>query len=221
MIDIDLPDNKSIVVFSSFRTRSTALCDWLAQQKGLTNFDEAFINVGQAMAFVNFAKRTPNKFIIKIMCNADQYIPEIQHFMKPMLDQCTVIRLRRQDVFAQIKSFYIAATSDHWHFVKQKQGLHPFLPEDAFVRNIAIDSAQLRNAAISILTANRRLNIVKVKFDLELVSESLGVLPSNYQLIPPLTNQDQLNTALNTLIDTDVEVSNLYHNRQYFSHFGK
>jgi hypothetical protein len=221
MIDIDLPDNKSIIVFSSFRTRSTALCDWLARQKGLTNFDEAFIKVGRAMSFVNFVNRTPDKFMLKIMCNDDQYIPEIQHFMRPMLDRCTVIRLRRQDVFAQIKSFYIAATSDHWHFVKQKQGLHPFLPEDTFVQNIAIDSAQLRNAAISILTANQRLNTVNVKFDLELVSENLGVLPSNYQLIPPPTNLDRLNTALKTLIDTDVEVGNLYHNRQDFSHFGK
>jgi len=47
------------------------------------------------------------------------------------------------------------------------------------------------------------------------------VLPSNFQIIPSLANQDQLNTALQTLIDSDSEVHNLYHNRQDFSHFGK
>jgi hypothetical protein len=221
MINIDVPDNKSVIVFSSFRTRSTALCDWLAQQKGLTNFDEAFINVGRAMSFVNFVNQSQGNFVIKVMCNTRQYTSEIQQFLRPWLDQCTIIRLYRQDVFSQIISFYIAAMSDRWHFVKQPKGHHMLFAQDDFVKEIALDLVELKKSAISILTANQRLGQLKINIDLDLASEDLGLLPSNYQLIPPPANLEQLNTALKTLIDTDVEVSNLYHNRQNFSHFGK
>jgi hypothetical protein len=221
MINIDLPDNKSVIVFSSFRTRSTALCDWIAQQKGLTNFDEAFVNVERAMAFVNYSNRSSGKFVVKVMCSTQQYTPEIRQFLQPLLDQCTLIRLHRQNVFAQITSFYIAAVTNQWHFVKKLTGRYPLLAQDCFAGEIPIDTAELRNAAIAILATNQRLQAINGRLDLELVSEDLGVLPSNFQLIPPPANLDQLNTALQTLIDSDTEVHDLYHNRQDFSHFGK
>ena len=221
MINIDLPDNKSIIVFSSFRTRSTALCDWIAQEKGLTNFDEAFVYVERAISFVNFINRSSGNFVAKVMCSPHQYTPDTQQFLKPLLNQCTLIRLHRRNVFAQITSFYIAAVTNQWHFVKKYTYRHPLLSQDCFTGEIPIDTAELRNAAISILTTNQRLQAINTRFDLELVSEDLGVLPSNFQIIPSLANQDQLNTALQTLIDSDSEVHNLYHNRQDFSHFGK
>ena len=221
MINIDLPDNKSIIVFSSFRTRSTALCDWIAQEKGLTNFDEAFLYVEHAISFVNFINRSSGNFVAKVMCSPHQYTPDTQQFLKPLLNQCTLIRLHRRNVFAQITSFYIAAVTNQWHFVKKHTYRHPLLAQDCFTGEIPIDTAELRNAAISILTTNQRLQAINTRFDLELVSEDLGVLPSNFQIIPSLANQDQLNTALQTLIDSDSEVHNLYHNRQDFSHFGK
>jgi|LauGreDrversion4_1035100.scaffolds.fasta_scaffold32538_2 hypothetical protein len=221
MINIDLPDNKSIIVFSSFRTRSTALCDWIAQEKGLTNFDEAFVYVERAISFVNFINRSSGNFVAKVMCSPHQYTPDTQQFLKPLLNQCTLIRLHRRNVFAQITSFYIAAVTNQWHFVKKHTYRHPLLAQDCFTGEIPIDTAELRNAAISILTTNQRLQAINTRFDLELVSEDLGVLPSNFQIIPSLANQDQLNTALQTLIDSDSEVHNLYHNRQDFSHFGK
>jgi hypothetical protein len=221
MINIDLPDNKSIIVFSSFRTRSTALCDWIAQEKGLTNFDEAFVYVERAISFVNFINRSSGNFVAKVMCSPHQYTPDTQQFLKPLLNQCTLIRLHRRNVFAQITSFYCAAVTNQWHFVKKHTYRHPLLAQDCFTGEIPIDTAELRNAAISILTTNQRLQAINTRFDLELVSEDLGVLPSNFQIIPSLANQDQLNTALQTLIDSDSEVHNLYHNRQDFSHFGK
>ena len=221
MINIDLPDNKSIIVFSSFRTRSTALCDWIAQEKGLTNFDEAFLHVERAMSFVNFINRSAGNFVAKVMCSSDQYTPEIQQFLQPLLDQCTLIRLHRRNVFAQITSFYIAAVTNQWHFAKKFTGRYPLLSENCFTGKIPMDVVELRKAAISILTTNQRLREINTKLDLELVSEDLGVLPSNFQLIPTPTNLNQLNTALQTLIDSDAEVGKLYHNRQDFSHFGK
>jgi len=196
MINIDLPDNKSIIVFSSFRTRSTALCDWIAQEKGLTNFDEAFVYVERAISFVNFINRSSGNFVAKVMCSPHQYTPDTQQFLKPLLNQCTLIRLHRRNVFAQITSFYIAAVTNQWHFVKKHTYRHPLLAQDCFTGEIPIDTAELRNAAISILTTNQRLQAINTRFDLELVSEDLGVLPSNFQIIPSLANQDQLNTAL-------------------------
>ena len=221
MINIDLPDNKSVIVFSSFRTRSTALCDWIAQEKGLTNFDEAFINVERAMSFVNFINRSSGNFVAKVMCSTQQYTPEIRQFLQPLLDQCTLIRLQRQNVFAQITSFYIAAITEQWHFVKKYTGRYPLLAQDCFTGEIPMDAVELRKAAISILTTNQQLRKINTRLDLELVSEDLGVLPSNFQLMPTPANLNQLNTALQTLIDSDAEVGNLYHNRQDFSHFGK
>jgi hypothetical protein len=222
MINIDLPDNKSIIVFSSFRTRSTALCDWIAQEKGLTNFDEAFLYVEHAISFVNFINRSSGNFVAKVMCSSHQYTPEIQQFLQPLLNQCTLIRLHRRNVFAQITSFYCAVKTQQWHFVKKyTDDRYPLFSEDCFTGEIPINIAELKNAAISILTTNQRLQAINTRFDLELVSEDLGVLPSNFQVIPSLANQDQLNTALQTLIDSDEEVGNLYHNRQDFSHFGK
>jgi hypothetical protein len=221
MINIDLPDNKSVIVFSSFRTRSTALCDWIAQQKGLTNFDEAFINVRRTMSFVNFVSKQSGNFVVKVMCSPQQYTPEIRQFLQPLIDQCTSIRLHRQDVVAQIISFYIASVNDRWHCVKKPMNTHLPLPEHLLDVETPVDTVELKKAAISILTTNQQLYNVKAQIDLELKSEDLGVLPSNYQVMPCLTNLDQLNTALQTLIDTDLEVGNLYHNRQDFSHFGK
>jgi hypothetical protein len=221
MINIDLPDNKSVIVFSSFRTRSTALCDWIAQEKRLTNFDEAFVDVEPAISFVNFINGSSGNFVAKVMCSTQQYTPEIRRFLQPLLEQCTLIRLHRQNVFAQITSFYIAAVTNQWHFVKKFTGRYPSLAQDCFTGEIPIDTVELRNAAIAILATNQRLQAINSRLDLELVSEDLGVLPSNFQLIPPPANLDQLNTALQTLIDSDAEVHDLYHNRQYFSHFGK
>ncbi len=221
MININLPDNRSVIVFSSFRTSSTALCDWIAQEKKLTNFDEAFINVESAMSFVNFINKSSDNFVIKVMCNTQQYTPEIRQFLQPLLDQCTLIRLHRRNVFAQIISFYIAAITEQWHFVKKYTGRYPSLSENCFTGEIPMDVAELRKAAISILATNQRLREINTRLDLELVSEDLGVLPSNFQLIPTPANRNQLNTALQTLIDSDAEVSKLYHNRQDFSHFGK
>ena len=221
MINIDVPGNRSVIVFSSFRTRSTALCDWIAQQKGLTNFDEAFLNVRRTISFVNFVNNQSGNFVIKVMCNTNQYTPEIQQFLQPLLNQCTIIRLRRQDVGAQIISFYIAAVNDRWHWAKKPMSTHLLLPEHLLDVETPVDTVELKKAAISILTANQRLQAINAQIDLELESEDFGVLPSNYQVMPRPTNLDQLNTALQTLIDSDAEVGNLYHNRQDFSHFGK
>jgi hypothetical protein len=221
MINIDVPGNRSVIVFSSFRTRSTALCDCIAQQNGLTNFDEAFLNVRRTMSFVNFVNNQSGNFVIKVMCNTNQYTPEIQQFLQPLLNQCTIIRLRRRDVIAQIISFYIAAVNDRWHWVKKPMSTHLPLPGHLLDVETSVDTVELKKAAISILTANQRLQAINVTLDLDLVSEDLGVLPSNYQVMPPAANLDQLNTALKTLIDSDTEVHDLYHNRQDFSHFGK
>lgn len=221
MINIDVPDNRSVIVFSSFRTRSTALCDWIAQQKDLTNFDEAFVNVSRAMSFVNFVNNKSGNFIIKVMCNTNQYTPEIKRFLQPLLDQCTVIRLHRRDVFAQIVSFYSAVVSNRWHYVKTCTSTHLPLPEHLLDVETPVDTTELKKAAISILTANQRLYNIKSRIDHEVESEDLGVLPSNYQMIPAPANRDQLNTALQTLIDSDLEVGILYRNRQDFCQFGK
>ena len=212
MINIDIPDNKSVIVFSSFRTRSTALCDWIAQQKGLVNFDEAFVNVSRAISFVNFVGSSSDKFVIKVMCSANQYSPEIQQFLQPLLDRCTIIRLHRQDVFVQIISFYIAVITNRWHYVEQLTGDHTPMSYDQFSTEVLIDYAQLKKSAITILTSNQRLQNINVRVDLDLTAENLGVLPCNYQLIPKPLNTRQLTSALHTLINTDLEVGNLYRN---------
>lgn len=221
MINIDLPDNRSVIVFSSFRTSSTALCDWISQTKGLTNFDEAFLYADRAIGFVNFVNKTPDKFVVKVMCNTDQYTPRTREYLQSLLDRCTVLRLSRRNVFAQITSFYIAAISSRWHYVKIPSYWHPAWTFDQFCSDIPIDQTELKKSAISILNANKRLYDLPMRVDQDLISEDLGVLPSNYQMIPPPANQDQLNTALQTLIDSDLEVGILYRNRQDFCQFGK
>ena len=60
-MNLNVSDDKTILVFANYRTGSTALCDWLSKKTGLVNYDEAFHPLG-----VTNSNYKNKKCIIKI-----------------------------------------------------------------------------------------------------------------------------------------------------------
>lgn len=210
MIDIAIPNNKPIVVLSSYRTGSTAFCDWAAKQTNFTNFDEAFLTADRVLEFLNFRNKH-DTFIVKAMYQ--QITPHVKEFVDSIIDQCTVIRLRRRDVFAQIISYYIASIQDNWHRIEEpiKNRFLKVIPDEDFKAEVAIDLDELKNCAFGILSNNYGLATIPYKIDMDLVYEDIGILSSSYKLLPQTANKQQIKDALQMLIDTDPTLNRIYH----------
>jgi LPS sulfotransferase NodH len=109
MIDIfkNIPSDKPVVVFSSYRTGSTALCSLLSLELCLPNLDELFHRVHDPQIYTKYKNQ---RLIIKVQ--PDQII---QPFWDELLNCAYIIGLTRRSLVHQISSFYCCHASGVWH----------------------------------------------------------------------------------------------------------
>lgn len=112
MLRINVPENTSIVVYANYRTGSTALCDMLAKEFNLKNYDELFHPLGLHKINLDIIQ---HPCIFKIMPDH-----EIPHSIKSLVDNSYKIGITRRSVVQQIASFYISTRTGKWHYEKKE-----------------------------------------------------------------------------------------------------
>jgi LPS sulfotransferase NodH len=170
---IQIPSDKPVVIFCSYRTGSTALCDYFAKQHKWANFDEVFhpLLLKRLESFKDHIIRWDKKrYVIKIM--PDQMKNQHLSLIEDLILQSTLIRLKRKSVVDQIASFYICCQLEQWHYTDSEY-------KDFSVN---LDPYKLAYSIEYILNNNVALDNIKYKFDYELDYDDLGHLSSMYKL---------------------------------------
>jgi LPS sulfotransferase NodH len=181
---IVVPDDQSILVLASYRTGSTALCDYLAGQYKFKNYDELFHRTKPTDLYET---RRNNKSIIKIM--PDQ-IPE--KYWDELLNYY-IIGISRKSVIEQITSFYICHMTHVWHYTNTD-----LLGE----YQVRLDQVQLENTCRYILDMNKGYQNLKHLCNQEIIYEEVNLLfnQSKYKVYNKPVNYNEISEAIKYML---------------------
>lgn len=187
--------DRPITVLASYRTGSTALCDWLARNFKYTNFDETFRPAAphRESKFLLFRRlfRDRLHWVVKIM--GDQICDRNQQVIDSVIKQSFVIRLARKDIVSQIASYYVSSLKQVWHYQNQDYQ-EPY--------TIDIDHNRIESMTRYIIKVNNIVKNLSYPIDLDLWYEDLGVMDSNYVRYNRPSNYDQLLIAVQNFYET-------------------
>jgi LPS sulfotransferase NodH len=181
-----IPPNKSVIIFSSYRTGSTALCDYFAKEYGLGNFDEVFHECVPIRTenFKKFIKSNGN-FVIKIM--PDQINDSNIDFVNQLAANSFLIKLSRKNIVKQITSLYLCYKTDQWHF-KKTDNSQPY--------TVPINPEHFENTIEYILKNNSALDMFDYLYDLKLYYEDLATVDTQYAVYHKPSNYQDLVNAI-------------------------
>jgi LPS sulfotransferase NodH len=176
-MNLNIPFGKSVVIFASYRTGSTALCDFISKKYKLVNFDEVFHDMvpERTTRFLNYK----GNYVIKIM--PDQLTEENNSLLKTIIDNSFIIKLTRADVIKQIASFYICCETRKWHYK---------VPE--LTSNYKINVYNNDYPFDYIISNNQQLKNLKYHCDLELTYEDLEITNTDYKIYNKPANYVEL-----------------------------
>lgn len=188
--------DRSIIVYTSYRTGSTALCDYLGRILDAENFDEAFHpnhphrpNVRNQ--FREHLENNNRRFVVKIM--GSHINGQNKEEIDAIWEKCFVIRLARRDLAEQAVSMAISGHTRRWHVKEGEQvGEYHADIQSAMLKKHVQD---IRRHAELIATTERRI-------DADVWYEDLDLRGSNY--IPrrrPDNYQELLRAARRMLED--------------------
>jgi LPS sulfotransferase NodH len=103
-----IPNPSSIAVVTSYRTGSTALCDYLSNYLSIPNFDEAFHRCNNPETYKNYQYK--EHCVLKIM--QDQLI---EPYWTDVKDRFILVGLYRRDLARQAASWYISMQLGDYH----------------------------------------------------------------------------------------------------------
>jgi LPS sulfotransferase NodH len=181
-----VPQNKSVIVFASYRTGSTALCDYLANEHKLTNFDEVFHECvpEKTENFKTFIKSNKN-FVIKIM--PDQINDSNIDFINKLAEDSFLIKLSRKNTVKQITSFQLCCIIDQWHFKKSDAAQTYTVPVKPETFGYPIEY---------ILKNNANLDALDYLYNLKLYYEDLADINTQYAVHHKPSNYQDLVNAI-------------------------
>jgi len=179
---INIPLEKSVAVLSSYRTGSTALCDYIASSNGIKNFDEAF-HRSIPDRYNNFLHHYNSglRYVAKIM--PDHVTTKTNNTIASVLNSAYKIRLIRRDVSKQIASFYICHMTQKWHYHKLQQQTEYSIP---------INETELNNISMYIHDMNQQLLTKWNDVDCTVYYEDLDIIDSRYVLYSKPSNYSEL-----------------------------
>jgi len=174
MVQMEIPDDKPVLIYTSYRTGSTALCDELATQLGYKNFDEAYHPHERFQdRYREFAgyKQSNTNYILKLM--PDQITENNKEDVKAVFDGAYKIRLYRHDFVKQIASWYVSMITDFWHQTADEQ-----MSTDA----VRLDKDFMLECCHRILWNNQQIEkMPATSFDADLQFEGMELSNSQYQ----------------------------------------
>lgn len=180
-----VPDDRSILVLASYRTGSTALCDYLASQHKFKNYDELFHKTKPTDLYET---RRNNKSIIKIM--PDQ-IPE--KYWNELLNYY-IIGISRKSVIEQITSFYICHMTHVWHYTNNTNLSGKY--------RVHLDQEQLETTCGYILDMNKGYQNLKHLCNQEIIYEEVNLLfnQSKYKVYNKPVNYNEILDAIKYIL---------------------
>lgn len=195
MSQINIPEDKPVLIFTSYRTGSTALCDTISTQLNRRNFDEAYhptLFPERHKDYMEY-KKDHSDFVFKIM--PDQITEENKQDISEMFERCYKIKLVRHNIIAQIASWYVSMVTDFWHQTEDNK---------MNVNQVPISEEFMLICCNRILWNNQIVaNLPDEGFDIEIVYESFdGGIESKYQPRNRPDNYDEiLQLVEKTLLD--------------------
>jgi LPS sulfotransferase NodH len=191
-----IPSDKTILILTSYRTGSTALCDLVSTQHNLINCGELFHFVEDPSSYTTFKHKN---IVLKIM--PDQIPPG--DYWNDLIDKSYVIGLYRNNIAKQIASFYISHRTRKWHFEKKDS-----LNKDY---NVEIDLLDLEDQIRYILKMNSIYHSYFKKFiHIELSYETLyeNLAETNYQVNAKPNNYIEIVDTISKLLPNIYDHSN-------------
>jgi hypothetical protein len=174
-----------IVIYSNYRTGSTALGFWLAQQNNCKYFNEPFYRKEVLEEFMKQYHSGDKKYIIKFM---GDHVFEDSLYKDLLEMDAFKIRLYRENKVEQIASYYVSAVTKRWRTT---------IEDTIEDYDLPLDIPMLKESIRRITYNDYLLDTSTVKFDLSCNYESLGFLddihltltkqPSNIKTIQNLT----------------------------------
>ena len=186
MTSLIVPRTQSVIIFASYRTGSTALCDYLAKEYRLGNFDEVFHECVPVRT-ENFKKfiKSNGKFVIKIM--PDQINDSNIDFINQLAVDSFLIKLSRKNIVKQIASLYLCCETDQWHF-KNTDNSQPY--------TVQINPEHFEYPIEYILKNNSALDTFDYLYDLKLYYEDLATINTQYTVYHKPSNYQDLVNAI-------------------------
>lgn len=187
---------RSIMVVATYRSGSTALCDYIAKQTGLLNCDEVF---HPADAVCLYERVKDQRMVFKIMPDH-----KFEKYWTELVDTCYVVGLSRKNIVEQIASLCLASQRRTWHYVKENtlqpnilnNPTHtPFPVLSADVNYTAdLDIENIENQCRYILDMYNKFNTLREHFDTDLVYEDIqtDLAASDYVPYPKPDNYQEL-----------------------------
>lgn len=158
---------RPIVVIANYRTLSTPLTTCIARINKIRMFSEPAWDNTRTMnsknSFQNFYKKNKKNFVIKIMVDQLQDLPEYQKILND--PRSFKIKLNRKDIFATVTSFYISMITDRWYE-------HRLDTVKSY--SVPIDESMIKTHIDRIATNYDLLENLPFKTNLELYSEDLS-----------------------------------------------
>lgn len=205
MID-NVPADKPILVFCSYRTGSTALCNQLANQLDYRNFDEAYhptLFRKRQTEFLSY-KQNSNSYVWKLM--PDQITADNHSDIVDTWQKSFVIKLTRRDTVAQIASWYISHLTDNWHQVKnhaaQNQNVWHKNQSDLSELVVPVDGELLNRSISSLLAINNLVDkLPPESYNLHLEYEDISLQHSEYVPRAKPKNYRELTETIHTKVN--------------------
>ena len=174
---LNIDATRPVVVFASYRTGSTAFCDYISHKHQLINFDEAF-HWDFPWRTADFIRQSlTTNFVIKIMPDQYQNYKSIIDFLIEECS-CNLIRLTRNNFVEQVASWYVASTSDNWHNTGHDNNHY----------SVPIVHKQIIGCTDFIEKQNLALEKINFNFSNEIEYSELGSIDSKYRVYNKPTN---------------------------------
>lgn len=153
-----IPNPSSIAVITSYRTGSTALCDYLSRYMNVENFDETFHSMKKVKTYKSY--QSAQYCVLKIM--QDQIV---EPYWTDIKERFVLVGLYRKDLAKQAASWYISMQSNRYHVVVDD------IPRDA--RNISIDIKDINDTCQTLLKFDLQYQTHRPLFDVEFAYEDI------------------------------------------------
>ena len=202
----NIPSDQPVLVFTSYRTGSTALCNQIANNLNYRNFDETYhptLFQERRQEFVEYKKHNSD-FVWKLM--PDQITSDNHSDIIETWQQCYAFKLTRRDNVAQIASWYISHATDKWHQVDD----HLLTSDNVWHENtetlagktVPVDDTLLDYCIKSILTINQLVDqLPDQSYDQHLIYEDLSLKDSEYVPRSRPENYPEIIKRIHTLVD--------------------
>jgi len=178
-----------IIIFSNYRTGSTALGHYLSKKTGLEYVNEPIYRKIDFDALMSYRNSGNKNYILNFM--ADH--AEQDNFYKTILEEDSFkIKLKRQNKIDQISSYYIAAMTNTW-ITEKSNIINDY--------SVQLDKDVLRQSFRRILHNDMLIDSCKVNFDLSLTYEELGFLEGiHLKLTVPPKNINAVKNLVKVLL---------------------